>query len=578
MKNKRSVLFLALAASLLLGSCDIFNHDSDIDSSSVSSQDPTIDPDALYGGYYSSLTTWDNGADLIKKLHNIISSGTYQPIQYVGSYPNWDSNKDADKDIYDREYLDVLYSGDKVDPESSNTSWQREHAWPASLMTGKATGEAVKTVGRATDFHNLFAASTNGNTSRGNKNYGKANKSSTSFTDKDYSSDGYRYDEKNFEPADKDKGRVSRAIFYMATMYSEDEYDESGNLLYKGLKIQENYVDFVQGSYDAYAIGNLSDLLDWSKTAVDYLEYQHNESVYTCVPNTHSDSTKNTAQGNRNPYVDFPGLVEYAFGDKKNSAGSLSDILSSYESLNIEAPEKNVRTIVSAKRSYNVGDKFSSSDVVIGKYEKNMKIATDSGYTIKGVSDGEVLNTVGTKTITIDTANNQLTYTFEVKEADPFVSSTYTYTLTGKTAGGDLESIKANPGVDNEVTLNGVTWIIRYEKGAIGNKNKTFGVAFGTSSVPVETLTIKSKEAFAYSGKSLVESFYLKGSAASGCSYTVAMYIGDTFLKQGALGYEAGVAQSVSASVDTPKAGAVKFVISNITKAVYIHSLAVNLK
>ena len=197
MKNKRSVLFLALAASLLLGSCDIFNHDSDIDSSSISSQDPTIDPDALYGGYYSSLTTWDNGADLIKKLHNIISSGTYQPIQYVGSYPNWDSNKDADKDIYDREYLDVIYSGDKVDPESSNTSWQREHAWPASLMTGKATGEAVKTVGRATDFHNLFAASTNGNTSRGNKNYGKANKSSTSFNDKDYSSDGYRYDEKN---------------------------------------------------------------------------------------------------------------------------------------------------------------------------------------------------------------------------------------------------------------------------------------------------------------------------------------------------------------------------------------------
>lgn len=582
MKNKRQIIFLALAASLLMGSCNIFHKDS---SSLPSSEDdssssilPSVDPDALYGGYYSSLTTWDNGQDLIKKLHDIISGGTYQPIQYVGSYTNWSSNQDADRDIYDREYLDVIYSGDKIVPSSTNTSWQREHAWPASLMTGKTTGEAVKTVGRATDFHNLFAASTNGNTSRGNKNYGKANTTSASFTDKNYSNGGYRYDEKNFEPADKDKGRVSRAIFYMATMYSEDEYDESGVLLYKGLKVQEDYVDYAQGSYDAYAIGNLSDLLDWSKTAVDYLEYQHNESVYSYVPGTHNDVSKNTAQGNRNPYVDFPGLVEYAFGDKKNTAGSLSDLLSSYEALKIGKPEKNIRTIISAKRVYNVGDAFSKADVVIGKYDADMAISNDSNFTIKDVTDGEVLNTIGTRTVTIDTENNQLTYTFEIKEDDPFVSSTYTYTLIGKSSGGDLVSIADNPGVDNEVTLNGVTWIFRYEKGAIKNRDKTKGVAFGTGSVPVESLTIRSKDSFSFAGKSLVESIYLKGSAGSGCSYTCAMYVGNTFLKQAALGYDADAPKEISASLSTPQEGAVKFVITNITKAVYIHSLAVNLQ
>lgn len=597
MKINRLLALVSLSASLLLSACDInqepssstpSNPSDSVSSntggnSSSSSDDSPIPVDEykshLYNDYYSSLTFWRNGADLIKKLHDIISSGTYQAIEYAGTYTNWMSNQDADKDIYDREMLDVVYSGTNVDPALTQKSWQREHAFPASLMTNMGTTKAVRTLGRATDFHNLFASDSSGNSSRGNKNYGNANQSDSTFKDMDYANGGYRYDSKNFEPAEKDKGKLSRAIFYMATMYSEDAYDESGNFLYPGLKVQEDYVDYNETTYSAYAVGNLSDLVSWSSSVtVDLSEYQHNESVYSYVPKTHSDENKNVAQGNRNPYVDFPGLVDYAFGSKKNEPGNLSMVTSSYDALNIESPKEEVRTIVSAKRSYEIGSVFSINDVVIGKYGANLAIDNDTNWTLEGVIDGETLDTVGTKPVTIKTETNTLSYSFEVVNLDPFVYSTYSYTFTGSASGKDLNGIKEKPGVDNELTLNGVTWIINYAAGKIGSMNRDFGVAFGTGTVPVQTLTITSKEDFTFSDKTLIESLHLKGSAASGESYTCSMYVGDELVGESKLGYELGKAQVKSTTLATPISGKVKFEITNITKAVYLHSVAVNLQ
>ena len=591
MKTKHIFLLLSLSASLLLGACDTTSEPSrsssdnassdSLSSHSSSSSSASIEDYEchLYDNYYLSLTSWNNGEDLINKLHSIISSGTYKSIEYAGTNTNWMSNQEADKDIYDRERLDVVYSGDGIDPALTNTSWQREHAWPASLMTNKGTTNAVKTLGRATDFHNIFASSASGNTSRGNKNYGNANQSDSTFKDMGYSSGGYRYDSKNFEPAEKDKGRLSRAIFYMATMYNKDELNEDGTVLYPGLKVQEDYVNYDESTYTAYAIGNLSDLLSWSSSVtVDLGEYQHNESVYSYVPKTHGDETKNNAQGNRNPYVDFPGLVEYAFGSKKDKPGNLSLVSSSYETLNIASPKEDLRTIVSAKRVYEVGSVFSKDDIVVGKYGAGLSISNDANWTLEGASDGESLTSVGTKKVTIKTETNALSYSFEVKDLDPFVYSTYSYTFTGSAAGNDLNEIKDKPGVDNELTLGGVTWIINFAAGKIGSMNNTFGVAFGTSSVPVKTLTITSKEEIVVSEKTLVESMYLKGSAASGTSYDCSMYLGEELISTSKLGYEAGVAQVKSATLSAPKAGKVKFEITNITKAVYLHSIAINLQ
>ena len=159
----------------------------------------------------------------------------------------------------------------------------------------------------------MFAANASGNQSRGNKNYGYANAIAESYIttfSSDNGKDGYTYDEFIFEPGDIDKGRLARAIFYMATMYKDAEKDTANNINMKGLTIVEDPVTYVAGDNCAFAIGNLSELLEWNNNVpVDYLEMQHNISVYT-----DKDNPDGVAQGNRNPYVDYPGLVDYVYG------------------------------------------------------------------------------------------------------------------------------------------------------------------------------------------------------------------------------------------------------------------------
>ena len=243
----------------------------------------------------------------------------------------------------------------------TNKGWQREHAWCASLMCGSPTGDAIKQKGRATDFHNLFAANASGNQSRQNKNYGYADVLATSYETKYMTADGndgYSYDEFIFEPGDIDKGRLARAIFYMATMYKDDELDTANGITMKGLRIVEEPVSYVAGNDCAFAIGNLTDLLEWNEDVpVDYLEMQHNLSVYTDIANPDG-----VAQGNRNPYVDYPGLVDYVYGSKKNQPGTLKDVMASASYLNSENHTLSHYAIKEAKREYGYGQTLMPSD------------------------------------------------------------------------------------------------------------------------------------------------------------------------------------------------------------------------
>ena len=548
-----------------------------MESSSESTQTrPAID--TLYGGYYQSLISWQNGDDLKEKLHDIISGGTYEPLTYAGSIPNWQSNSAADQDLYDHEFVDAVYIEDKVAKDGTNTYWQREHAFCASLMCGTTTGEAVKTLGRATDFHNLFASSSSANSSRGNKNYGVADKNALEYTNRTTSNgrDGYSFDAKNFEPGDVDKGRLSRAIFYMATMYGQDEYDEYDHLLYKGLKVVDGYVDYVSGVNCAYAIGNLSTLLEWSSFPVDVLEYQHNESVYSFVPKVHSHEENNHAQGNRNPYVDFPGLVDYVFGAKKNEPGSLSDVISSYETLEIEKEGTRYYAIESAKRQYDEDEVFSREDLSVVRVAYDGKEAPFAGFDVYGVEENKPFAQGGEVGIIIRTDINEIEYTVLV-ETDPVLDATWHHLLTGKTDGGDFKGIDSQSGVTHELLFDGLWWKVTWASGVIGNYNSDLGCKFGTAAKPAQTITFESKEAFNLDGHVNVDAMYLRGAAASGKSYTVSFYMDDELLFFESLGYiDTKTPLTLGKKLTSTKTGKAKFVISNITAHVNIQYLAVN--
>ena len=511
-------------------------------------------------------------------MHAIIHGGTYQPLTYSGSITNWASNSDADEFLYDHAFVDVVYSADSVLKTGTTTHWQREHAFCASLMTGSPTGSAVKFLGRATDYHNLFASSTNGNTSRGNKNYGNADRNGAGFINRLTSGgeDGYCYDTTTFEPGNHDKGRLSRAIFYMATMYCEDEYDTANNVTMKGLQVVEGNVPFVSGNECAFAIGNLSTLLSWSELPVDLTEYRHNESVYSYVPEVHSDPNNNVAQGNRNPYVDFPGLVDYVFGSKKNDTGSLNELMSSYQSLEIGGEGTAFYAIDEAKRQYNDGDLFHLSDISLVAVSHNLEETPFTGFTVTGAVDGQEIEWSGSVTLTIHTPINEIPYSVLV-ETDPVDSAIWKHKVTAKSAGNDFYGISSNPGVAHTLDFDGVNWDVTYAAGAVGNNNSNLGATFGTSTAPVNTLTFITTNDFTFNGKSSVTGIYLRGGVASGCTYNVQIKVGETLVGNFQLTYiDTKTPVTVGTMLTQPLTGKISIVISNITKAVYVQYLAVH--
>jgi len=465
-----------------------------------------------YNGYYSSIVSWTDGEDLKQQLHDLIRTG-YTALPY--NTPNWESNKDADRTQNSYLELDALYTASDIPAYQTNTSWQREHAFCASLMTGSTTSNAVKQLGRATDFHNLFAAYSSGNTSRGNKNYGNANAGG--------GADGYTYNTTTFEPGDKDKGRVARALFYMCTMYKDAEQDTKNNILMKGLTLQEGNVSYVAGESGAFAHGNLSDLLEWNSFEVDRLEMQHNTSVQTY-------QFQGVAQGNRNPYVDYPELVDYVYGGKKDQAGTMNTIKPSAIDLDSNSTEHRYYTIKDAKTEYGTGETFSSSDVTIYEVKKDFSVIPYTGtatYSFTGKTFADSDNNA-TNTITI--GDETLTYKVKVSGL-----TSCSYQLNPKvTDFGDMVTKPSTTyrvttvNTPTVVTMNGIDWTITFTtaKEYLTCSNVSgdgAGCKFGSTTYIVTGFTMETVDDYT------VNAVYFKGKAANtSSSFTLKMSVGGT--------------------------------------------------
>ena len=527
MKLVKSLTLVCLLC--LLGGCKkqhssaAFSSSLEISSAEPSSSSEQIDYSKFYNGYYDTLVSWTDGEDLKNQLHTIIRNG-YTPLTYTksSSKQNYDTNIHADHSKYDFEYLDVIYSNQHTFKTETNKGWQREHAWCASLMCGSTTGDAIKQLGRATDFHNLFAANASGNQSRGNKNYGYADLKSGSYESKasvNGGKDGYTYDEFIFEPGDVDKGRLARAIFYMATMYKDDEVDTANNINMKGLKIVEDPVSYVAGNNCAFAIGNLSTLLEWSEyIPVDYLEMQHNISVYK-----DTDNIDGVAQGNRNPFVDYPGLVDYVYGSKKNQPGSLKDVVASAYYLECEKEGLSHYALKEAKREYGFGDKLTANDYKVVGVNHDYTYEEVEGGVSNSFDNHEFSDSDGsTANASITTPINTFSYEIKLNPMGMCSSGILNLDSTG------LAKTSAN--IDQNVSYGSVPFIVNFSSSTdISGANRFItnisagGMTVGSGTNPCTRYSIVSQNTYT------LDSAYIKAMTGNvNSSYTLTIKVGDT--------------------------------------------------
>ena len=105
------------------------------------------------------------------------------------------------------------------------------------------------------------------------------------------------YNSTVFEPGDDIKGDLARIYFYMATCY-ESQAASWGHDVFTG------------SSYQPFSTWTYNMLVRWAKQdPVDEVEIARNNAVYE-------------TQENRNPFVDYPGLEDYVWGNKKEKAFS----------------------------------------------------------------------------------------------------------------------------------------------------------------------------------------------------------------------------------------------------------------
>lgn len=170
--------------------------------------------------------------------------------------------------------------------------YNREHSTPASWFSDASP--------MYSDLFNVYPTDGWVNNKRGNLPYGEVG--SASYTSdngsKVGSSDFSGYSGTVFEPIDEYKGDFARTVMYMATRYSDNLASWiSAN---SGDTEVELIYDSSNGLTD-YAI-NL--FLSWSRTdPVSTKETTRNDAVYGI-------------QANRNPFIDYPGLEEYIWGNK----------------------------------------------------------------------------------------------------------------------------------------------------------------------------------------------------------------------------------------------------------------------
>lgn len=240
--------------------------------------------------YFESLNG-KSGQDLREAIQDIIAE---EGVVKIHTYADViDILKAADQNPSNSNQVWLLYR-EQSSPKylfqqgSSGTGfWNREHVFPRSrgdffsieedeIPTGinewwETNADSLRHAN--SDAHGLRATDANENSSRGNQHFGEY--VGPSGTQGSF------------------KGDVARAVFYLSVRYND-------------LSVVDGFPD-ISGQ-----LGDLQTLLQWhEEDPADDFEMNRNNVVYTW-------------QNNRNPFIDYPELVDYVWGDKQGEVWNQS--------------------------------------------------------------------------------------------------------------------------------------------------------------------------------------------------------------------------------------------------------------
>lgn len=416
---------------------------------------------AIPSGYYTAADNKKSTA-LLSALHGCIDGHTTLSYSSLENYYD-DTDLTADGYIWD------MYSTCKftINDDGGSQSricdvWNKEHSVPQSWF-----GEASP---MKSDLFHVYPTDARVNNFRSNYPYGET--SNRSYIDGDSKALGYLgssnfsgYSGKVFEPVDQYKGDFARTYFYMVARYLDKSFNKSENG-----KVVFTYSNGTTG-LTTYAV-NL--FLKWHRQdPVSQKEIDRNNAVYK-------------HQKNRNPFIDYPYLAEYIWGEKKNETMVLDELMSSSDPEFIpgesdgsredvvRTPVLSVSTTKVNFPSVLVDDESSVSIKVTGVY-----LTSNVTLTISG-EDADMFET-SRSSLTISEANSSASQNNVVLTYVPTEQGQHSGTLQIASEGAETLTVKLY-GACNAACQ--VTWMVNGEEYTAGNPTTTLAAGSKVTKLP----------------------------------------------------------------------------------------------
>ena len=270
--------------------------------------------------YYPNSLEGKNGAELKTELHNLLKNHTRLPYgsrDYNQIACTWTVFKKSD--VRPNGKVWDMYSNNSYNFSNgagATKGMNIEHSVPKSWW-GDAYDETATPLTRfkydgSYDLHHLTPSDAAANTAKSNYPLGEVD---SPLFDNGVTKAGTGQANGRatnlFEPADEYKGDFARMYLYFVTCYQDYSWKSSALSM------------FAQNSYPTLNAYGQSLLLKWHRQdPVSQKEIDRNNAVYSF-------------QGNRNPFIDYPNMVEYIWGDSTNYEFSFSGQSTSAPSISI---------------------------------------------------------------------------------------------------------------------------------------------------------------------------------------------------------------------------------------------------
>ena len=404
--------------------------------------------------YYQSAQGKSN-QELKTALHMIIEKGTR--LSYgSGSGKTWSGFEQADRhpqghvwDMYST--TKRYFPGNGGVPSGMNIEHSVAKSW-----WGGTNNDAYK------DLYHLNPSEISANSARGNYPLGKNNGSQFNNGSIKVGNNTYmtEYSGLCFEPLDEYKGDFARAYLYMFTCY--EDFSWTGTSAPTMITANQKWPM----------------LRNWAKSLL--VEWHRNDPV--SQKELDRMAAIYSIQNNRNPYIDYPELVEHLWGNKVNVPWSIADPNAPYLSLPVayssidfgKTPYNTSKSIDLAIKAHNIQSGLTLS--IIGQDAQYFTLSTST------VSKNDAL---AGKAIVVGVNSAKLGAISATLQISSDGMQTMTYIISANIS-NDLIAVDATNISNNSFTAN---W-----SQTISNKNYLLHVYSFEESENTESITLLEED------------------------------------------------------------------------------------